>query len=84
MKTGWFFSNSHMLHMGLSTLLPCILMKMNWSVLGYIFHESPDCHMEIEFSSPSVGTALFTLKIMEDKEIKSFFFHFESLNREVR
>ena len=55
--------------MGLSTLLPCILMKMNWRVLGYIFHESPGRHREIEVSSPSVGTALFTLEIMEEKEL---------------
>ena len=42
---------------------------MDERVLGYILHESPGRHREIEGPSPSVGTALFTLEIMEDKEL---------------
>ena len=65
MKTGWFFFKLACAAHGPFDSSPVYFNEDELACPGVYFHESPDCHMEIEFSSPSVGAALFTLKIME-------------------
>ena len=74
MKTGWWFFKLAFAARGPFDSSPVYFNEDDLTCPGvYFFNESPGRHREIEVSSPSVGTALFTLEIMEEIELLLLF-----------
>ena len=69
MKTGWLFFKLAFAARGPFDSSPVYFNEDGLTCPGVYFSRKPGRHREIEVSGPSVGTALFTLEIMEEKEL---------------